>query len=235
MTKPKAIKASRPGATPGLPLVPLWASAAAVVLLVHGAAAWAIRIWEPNSQQAGMNGAEPIIFDLAPVPTAPAPLPEEVAALQPEEAQPEVPPPEPERRDVVVSEPKPPPLQKPLPRKVEKPRPKPIPNAAVSQQAGAPSVGAPSASALAIWHGQIYNRIARAADALTVRSGGMAKVIFSVSPTGQVLSVRLSQSSGDTAQDADATAMIRRIGSLPAPPPGTISAMTLQVPIRFKR
>jgi protein TonB len=63
---------------------------------------------------------------------------------------------------------------------------------------------------------------------------GVATISFTVSRNGQVLSSRLSGSSGVPALDAETMAMIRRAQPLPAfPPEITQASMSFNVPIRY--
>ncbi|WP_413991008.1 TonB C-terminal domain-containing protein [Labrys okinawensis] len=81
MTDPLS-KGPRPGTSPGLPLLPLWAGAATLMLAAHGAAGWAIRGWQPGEPPMAVQEAEPVIIDLPPVAV--------VAEAAPAEAVPEV-------------------------------------------------------------------------------------------------------------------------------------------------
>jgi protein TonB len=68
--------------------VGLWASAAAVMLLVHGAGIWVARDWHPIGPPPAGNPEPAIEFDLAPPTTLPeAPPQEAVKEIVPDQAQ----------------------------------------------------------------------------------------------------------------------------------------------------
>ncbi len=88
----------------------------------------------------------------------------------------------------------------------------------------------------AAWKGLVAAHINRTKRYPAGASGsGTVSVSFTISRNGQVLSARLSGSSGTSAFDLEALALLRRANPIPAPPSGfggeTIS---LSIPIRFK-
>ncbi|MDZ5452239.1 TonB family protein [Labrys sp. ZIDIC5] len=82
---PSSRLAGRPSS---LSSVGLWASAAAVMLLVHGAGIWVARDWHPIGPPPAGNPEPAIEFDLAPPTTLPeAPPQEAVKEIVPDQAQ----------------------------------------------------------------------------------------------------------------------------------------------------
>jgi len=66
-------------------------------------------------------------------------------------------------------------------------------------------------------------------------AGGTAQVVFTVNRAGNVLASRLVRSSGDTALDQEAVAMMHRASPVPPPPPEMGGNVTLVVPVHFDR
>lgn len=121
---------------------------------------------------------------------------------------------------------------------------------AVAQRTSAPS-GAPgptspsaasassgaNASAMASWRGALMahlNRYKRFPDG--GGSGGTVAVSFSINRAGAVTGARLSRSSGNSALDSEAVALVRRASPVPAPPAHISgSSVSISVPIRYSR
>ena len=64
---------------------------------------------------------------------------------------------------------------------------------------------------------------------------GIATVAFTIDRNGRVLAARLARSSGNTALDAEAVALARRVSPIPPPPPevGNGGSILLAVPVKF--
>ncbi|MBB4066050.1 energy transducer TonB [Gellertiella hungarica] len=62
---------------------------------------------------------------------------------------------------------------------------------------------------------------------------GTVLVVFRIDPGGRVLSTSLARSSGHSALDEAAVAMVERASPVPAPPPG--ASTTITAPVRFVR
>ncbi|CAN7615965.1 TonB family protein [Bosea sp. LjRoot90] len=190
----------------------------------------------------------------------PEPVPEPIPVEQPEVKLPELPqipkldavllPPPPELKPV---EKKPPPKvvekkkEKPKPRVVErKPVERRAPEAVApkpsEQRAAAPTSAAQGSASqptvsTASWRGSLIAHLNRYKRFPGGASPGTVQVAFAIDRSGNVLSSRVVGSSGDSALDAEAAAMIRRASPVPAPPAGVGGggAISLSVPIRFSR
>ena len=108
------------------------------------------------------------------------------------------------------------------------------------ERSAAPSASASSASpeAAASWKGSLIahlNRYKRYPPGAT--GAGTASVTFTIGRSGQVLSARLTGSSGDPSLDQEAASLPRRASPVPAPPEGFGGggSITLNLPIRFNR
>lgn len=108
------------------------------------------------------------------------------------------------------------------------------------ERSAAPSASASSASpkAAASWKGSLIahlNRYKRYPPGAT--GAGTVSVTFTIGRSGQVLSARLTGSSGDAALDQEAASLPRRASPVPAPPEGFGGggSITLNLPIRFSR
>ncbi len=202
---------------------------------------------------------EPIKPDPAPVEEAQN-VPDVKPDITPPEPPPEVPVPDPPKKDnaAAVLAPPPPPRpkvhKKPPPKKHETERKKPIdPDkpkhrqttappttlARRSDAAAAPSSGSDSAPSVspATWKSALMAHLNRYKRYPPGAAGaGTASVAFTITRSGQVLSARLIGSSGDGALDAEAVSLPRRASPVPAPPAGVGGGtIALTVPIRFGR
>jgi periplasmic protein TonB len=192
---------------------------------------------------------------------APEPVPEPTPIEQPEIELPELPPLP--KLDAVLLPPLPEPKPveiKPQPKKIvekkEKPKPKkvverkPVERRAREAVAPKPSeqrASAPTSAAqgtasqptvsLASWRGSLIAHLNRYKRFPTGASPGTVQVAFAIDRGGRVLSARVVGSSGDSALDTEAAAMIRRASPVPAPPAGVGGggAVSLSVPVRFSR
>lgn len=204
---------------------------------------------------------EPVKEEPPPPEPEPEPLPEPTPVEQPEIKLPELPqipkldavllPPPPEPKPV---EKKPPPKPKVVEKK-EKPKPrvverKPVERRAREAVAPKPSeqrASAPTSAAqgtasqptvsTASWRGSLIAHLNRYKRFPAGANPGTVQVAFSIDRSGRVLSSRVVGSSGDSALDAEAAAMIRRASPVPAPPAGVGGggAISLSVPVRFSR
>lgn len=170
----------------------------------------------------------------------------------------EVPPlPEKSKTEAVLAQPTPPEPSKDKPkdeqRKPDKPtkaQKKPqtrsarnapataAPQAADIQRAAtnaAPMAGISSSTAPATWRSMIMALLNRHKRFPSGGGQGTATVAFTIDRSGRVLSARLARSSGDSALDAEAVALARRVSPLPPPPAelGHGGSILLAVPVRF--
>jgi TonB family protein len=174
-------------------------------------------------------------------PEPPAPQPE--PAPMPEPVKP-IPKPTPKPTPKPAPKPKPTPKPEPKP---EKPKWKPTPvdqikkgqkiepvkpaKPAVSEQdiqkalsgiqSSSPKTSGPvgNPNAIAAYDSHIYQVFYNAWERPATPAVRPAKVTFSISSSGRILSSRLSQSSGDAAFDASVMAAIRSVSVLPKKPP----------------
>lgn len=112
--------------------------------------------------------------------------------------------------------------------------------AAASQARAAAPIAAPapvSGAAMASWRGSLIAHLNRHKRFPAGAHGtGAASVAFTIDRSGRVLSSSLVRSSGDTALDGEAVAMMRRASPVPQPPDGVGGrTISLAVPVRFNR
>jgi periplasmic protein TonB len=234
-----------------------WVISAAIVVLAHGAIAAAIVAGREEIEPA--EPAAAIVVEFAPVPVAPSnqetdipPGPEQVMSELIEE--------KPEQKIEPVEEP--PPEVKPAPNpeiliqpptpevtpQPQEPRP-PAPTTSTPQAApvetaaipAAPVQGQPtpkSSNSIPTWKTQIVallERNKRYPPAAQSRGEhGVAQVFFSLDRTGRVIDSRVVRSSGASALDEEALALLHRAQPFPAPPAELSGPhVDLTVPIRF--
>jgi protein TonB len=135
----------------------------------------------------------------------------------------EQPPPEPAPSPVALPETKP-------PVQVEQPRP-PAPVTAAPVKGGAPRVE-PS------WQTKLFRKLQEAkrypTEARSRGEQGVVTLAFSIDRAGHVMWRRIVKSSGNTALDDEAMALVERAQPMPAFPPSmTEPELSLTVPIRF--
>jgi TonB family protein len=96
------------------------------------------------------------------------------------------------------------------------------------------AVATPALAQSSGWQKQIVSMVVKAQNypkaALNRKEQGTAKVRVKINDAGIITGVELAQSSGSPALDSEATAMIEKIGSFPAPPAG---AVNLVIPITW--
>lgn len=235
-----------------------WLLSGATALLVYGGALAALTTWH---QADDIEAAEPsgaIVVDLAPMPAAPsaaptdiAPGPEQVMSEAKPVSKPDVTPPD--------ETPELPPA--PDPDAAVAPKSKPEPQITPEQQAAAttttsappavsdrvapvavaPTQGAPNAKnseAVVTWRTQLLALIEKnkryPEAARSRREQGTAQVSFTLDRRGRVGDARVIQSSGASALDGEAVALLKRAEPFPVPPadlPGDI--VVVRLPIRF--
>lgn len=171
----------------------------------------------------------------SPAPDIEVPLPPPPPPLPPELEQPEKKPEPPKER------PKPKPKPKEKSDKPPAPRTSAAPsiNAPPSDRIAAPSAGASSANsrAPANWRSRLMGHLNRHKRyPASESSSGKARVAFSINRSGQVLGARLVGSSGNSAFDEEAVAMVRRASPVPPPPPEVPGAtINFTVPVDFSK
>ena len=159
-----------------------------------------------------------------PDPTPPKPEP---AKIVPEPAKPVQEKPKPVRKEA-----KKPTEAPPAPRTTAAPRAERQAPAASAISAGASAAAVASYNQMVAAHLQRFKQYPPAAKAAGQQ--GVARLRFSLSRSGQVLSSGLGGSSGHAALDAETLAMVRRAQPFPAFPPDMKQAsMSFSVPIQF--
>ena len=227
-----------------------WGTCFALAIAFHavGAAALFAR-WTEDSNLVG--GPPVIMVDLAPVAvspntlidSAPAPVLQQEAEPEPEPEKPiekiELPP-DPQAAPVVAMPP-PKPIEKP---KENKPKQKhasiasaPTRTEQRADRLAAPIPGASSrnSDALPNWITQVSAKIQRNKRYPSDAHGdlGVVLVSFSVDRQGGIHSVRLAKSSGSSALDREALALVQRAEPLPPPPPEIISGAQISLSQRI--
>jgi len=199
----------------------------------------------PVMQQADASPPEPARQDVVEEQLAPTPPQDKPEVVAPAEQKVQPAPPEPEPAKIVPAE-KPAPV-KPKVTRVEAKKPAeapPAPRTTASprteRQAPAASAISSGASASAI---ASYNDLVRAhllrfkqypPAAKAAGQQGTARVSFTLSRSGGVLSVGLGGSSGHSALDAETLAMVRRAQPFPAFPADVKpSSMPFSAPVAF--
>lgn len=169
---------------------------------------------------------------LLPPPHEPKPMP------KPEEKKPE-----PKPKPKIVEK-----KDKPKPKKVverkpveqrakEAVAPKPSEQRASAPTSAAQGTASQPTVSTTSWRGSLIAHLNRYKRFPGGASPGTVQVAFAIDRSGNVLSSRVVGSSGDSALDAEAAAMIRRASPVPAPPAevGGGGAISLSVPVRFSR
>jgi periplasmic protein TonB len=212
----------------------------------------------PPPPEKTVEDAKP---DPAPPVTPPEPPPPDLPLVPTSEREVKVPElPRQEHADAMLA-PSPAPAPAPAPEVQKKPPPKnreverkkpvrpdtqkvrqttapPTSEAHHSNAAASPSAGGASASSVspASWKGELMAHLNRYKRYPSGAGVGTASIAFTISRSGEVLSARLIGSSGDSALDEEAVALIRRASPVPAPPPEVGGgSIPLTVPIRFNR
>ncbi|MBB6261240.1 protein TonB [Paenochrobactrum gallinarii] len=184
----------------------------------------------------------------------PEPEPEEVIPDIVEAPTPEVAVPLPVKKPVERPKPVEKKQEKPIVKRVEKPKPKQAEKAPVAKKSATPAVAANDGSKLAAnrngqsagnpgissdkWVSKLQAHLERQRRFLSRGMGsgakGIVNISFVIDPSGQVLSARVSGSSGDVKLDQLALQTVQRASPVPAPPAAMAkSRMPITVPIRF--
>jgi protein TonB len=241
-----------------------WSLAAAVVVATH-VGLLGTYLLLPAPAQHGAPIAPAVIIELAPLAVAPsspmdiAPGPEMEEAQPPPETQPQ---PEPEVKaepkieapaEVLLPLPEPkveqkpeekPEIKKTEPEKVERKPPAPRTTAAprseqrTAERPAAPSPGSEaSRAAIASWRSQVVARLQSVKRYPSGADGsGTVLVNFTVDRSGQVIARSVARSSGNSAFDQEALAMVARASPFPPVPAAIAGASVhLPVPINFAR
>jgi protein TonB len=235
-----------------------WALSAAVVLSAHGAIAAAMVNWRATVAPA--EPAAAIVVEFAPELVAPKtqeteipPGPEQVMSearieqkpepTPTEETPPEVKPaPNPELAMTPPQE-----VKEELPQREEPRAPAPVTSAPQAMPvetaavAAAPLLGRVNpnnANAVPTWRTKVLALLERnkryPPAAQSRREQGVAQVLFSLDRQGRVVDSRIVRSSGASALDAEALALLQRAQPFPVPPAElTGEPVNLTVPIRF--
>ena len=98
------------------------------------------------------------------------------------------------------------------------------------------SAPAPAPAAIAKWQKTLLTHLGRYKRYPAQGKGaeGVVSLAFTIDRKGNVVSSRVEKSSGSSALDDEALAMIKRAAPLPAPPPEVTDAdLTFVLPIRF--
>lgn len=239
-----------------------WALCAAIIVLAHGGAAYAVVNWRDPVEDAVPAGA--ISVELEPVPMSTtdevrelAPAPEQVQAesvpekpveaeKQPEPELPPAPNPEvaiaalPPKQEV---EPEKEPEKKQVEPEKKKPQPhRPAQNTTAPQaqkklasRSAAPAEALPSqasASAIASWKSRLSAHLE--AHKRSHGDRGIAILSFTVDQGGRVLGSRIAKSSGSAALDREALSLIQRAAPVPPPPAGIPGGrVSISVPLQY--
>jgi protein TonB len=219
-----------------------WGVCFAIVVVVHGAAAFALLRHVPSD--SGFDAGAPVVMiELPEAPAAFATPPSDLAPGPTEPETRETPPPKEEAKppedvaQVALPEPEPP---KPEPLAEEK-APTAEPSVAMVPTMPAPPVAgaavAPSA-AIRRWESGLVAHIERfkryPAQARARGEHGSARVAFTIDRDGWVRESRILETSGSPDLDRECLAMLARAQPMPKPP-GEVqtSELSFVVPVRF--
>jgi protein TonB len=241
-----------------------WLTAAAVVCAVHLLATFALLNWPKRFELSSDAPPAVIVdlaplavapdsknLDVAPGPEMMQAQPKQQQQQQPkpEEKTPvpnllekpsevEVPAPVPEKQEQKKQE-----TQKAQEQKKDQPKAAapqttaaPKLNLQKADRQAAPTAGstAESQAAIATWRGAVVAHLNRFKRFPSGAVPGTAVVAFSIDIGGRVTGARLVSSSGNSAADADAVAMVWRANPVPAPPPSMGGNVSLSVPVRYR-
>ena len=196
----------------------------------------------PVMQQADASSPEPAAAEAVQEQIAPTPPQEKPEVVAPPEQKTEPTPPEPAKAEpekkpsvkpkVVRAEAKKPTDAPPAPRTTASPRAERQAPAASAVSAGASAEALASYRQMVAAHLQRFKQYPPAAKAAGQQ--GTARVSFTLSRSGAVLSAGLGGSSGHSALDAETLAMVRRAQPFPAFPADVKQAsMPFSAPVAF--
>jgi protein TonB len=241
------------------PVYARWSIGFAVALIGHAGAALALLAnWHVDAEQVA--SAPAITIDMAPLPSAPAPKPTEVAPGHSETQASSPPEPiqsKPIEKIVLPPDPAPQaevrlPPQKPVEKMPEPAKAKPVPRPHASldsapshaeRHAARPAAPAPGADArnpqaVPSWKSRLMAQLERnkryPLEAQSRREQGVVQLAFSVDRNGGVHHARISRSSGSRLLDRATLELLVRAAPLPPPPPEIRGAqIAIAVPIRY--
>ncbi|NOJ45689.1 energy transducer TonB [Bradyrhizobium archetypum] len=234
-----------------------WMFSSFAVLCVYAGLTATLATWREADDNAVAEPSGAVVVDLAPLPAAPATTPTEIApgpeqvmsesqpVAKPEETPPDetadLPPaPNPDAAVALPTKPQPDvaPQQQAAASTTSAP---PAINERIAPVAVAPTQGVPNeknSEAVVTWRTQVLALIEKnkryPEAARPRREQGTAQVSFTLDRKGMVANARLVQSSGSSALDAEAIALLKRAQPFPAPPasfPGEF--VIVRQPIRF--
>ena len=237
-----------------------WTICGAIVVLTHGGIAAAMVNWRDSDEAA--EPAAAIVIEFAPVPVAPA-MPQMEIPPGPEQVVSDASPNKPtesleEKIEEKIEQKVEAKLEQKIEEKVDsKPVEEPPPEVAPAPMTSAPQAipeqtaaipAAPTqgqitpqnSPATVKWRGQVVALIERNKHypETSARRGerGVAQVFFSLDRRGRVLESRVVRSSGASALDEEALALLRRAQPFPPPPPEFPGdSVTLILPLRFAK
>jgi protein TonB len=199
----------------------------------------------PVMQQADASPPEPVATEAVQEQIAPTPPQEKPDVVAPPEQKTEPTPPKPEpakaepekkpspvKRKIVRADAKKPTDAPPAPRTAASPKAERQAPAASAASSGASAAALASYRQMVAAHLQRFKQYPPAAKAAGQR--GVARVSFTLSRSGGVLSAGLGGSSGHAALDAETLAMVRRAQPFPAfPADMKQSSMAFSAPVAF--
>jgi protein TonB len=207
---------------------------------------------EPVDEVQTEMAETPVEEPVQPDEVEPVETPEEVAEAEPEEAEeiapeiaeaitPEVAVPLPQPRPVVREQPKKPvEKKKEVVKKQEKPAPKKDAEVAekettVQKRVVQRAVSTAPKVSPARWQSKLFSWINRHKRKNSTGDTGVARITMRIDASGNVLSARLSGSTGNAELDQEAVALILRSSPVPAPPEPAFAKRPIVIPIEFKR
>jgi protein TonB len=235
-----------------------WMLSGVAVLCIYGGVTATLATWRYPDDTAATEPSGAIVVDLAPLPAAPSTTPSDVAPgseqvmseaqpvakpeLTPPDDTPEMPPaPNPDAAVALQAKPQPDvtPQQQAAAAATSAP---PAVSERIAPVAVAPTQGAPNAKdseAVVTWRTKVLALIEKnkryPEAARPRREQGTAQVSFALDRKGMVGNARVIQSSGSSALDEEAVALLKRAEPFPAPPatfPGEF-VVVRSLPIRF--
>jgi len=233
-----------------------WMLSSLAVLCVYAGVTATLATWRYPDDTVAAEPSGAIVVDLAPLPAAPSTTPSDVAPgpeqvmseaqpvakpdVTPPDETPELPPaPDPDAAVALQSKPQPEvtPQQQAA---ATTSAPAAVPDR-IAPVAVAPTQGVPNArdsEAVVTWRAKLLALIEKnkryPEAARPRREQGTAQVSFALDRKGIVANARVIQSSGSSALDQEAVALLKRAEPFPAPPatfPG--DSVVVRLPIRF--